>query len=136
MSSSDNASRISANIVVAGYIRVAPADRDNFIKVLQRHVPQVLEKDGCIAYSFSADFLDPNVVRVSELWRDLRSLEAHLASEEFLSTGNELREVEFLERSVQRYDVTPGNQHLNHLRTSVSNGRSVTPYQMGQPSSA
>ena len=108
MTSSHNAGKASANIVVAGYMRVAPTDRDTFIKVLQRHVPRVLEKGGCIAYSFSADFLDPNVVRVSELWRDLRSLEAHLASEEFLSTLNELSQVEFLERSVQRYNVTLG----------------------------
>jgi quinol monooxygenase YgiN len=107
MTSNQN-TKISANIVVVGYIRVAPADRDNFINVLQLHVPRVREKDGCIAYSFSADFLDPNVVRVSELWQDLRSLEEHLASEEFLSTLNELSQVEFLERSVQRYDVTVG----------------------------
>ena len=108
MTNGQNASKTSANIVVTGYMRVASTDRDNFIRVLQRHVPRVRGKDGCIAYSFSADFLDPDVVRVSELWRDLRALEEHLASEEFLSTLNELSQVEFLERSVQRYDVTRG----------------------------
>jgi quinol monooxygenase YgiN len=93
-------------IVVTGYIKVAPKDREAFVKMLQAHVPRVRRKDGCIAYAFAADVLDPDVVRMSEAWRDLQSLEAHLADEEFQGVLKELAHIEFIERRVQRYDAS------------------------------
>jgi quinol monooxygenase YgiN len=50
--------------VVTGYVKVAPKDRAAFVAVLRAHVPRALKKDGCIAYAFAADLLDPNVVRM------------------------------------------------------------------------
>jgi quinol monooxygenase YgiN len=97
---------IIPRIVVAGYVKVAPKNREAFVKVLHAHVPRVRKKDGCVAYVFAADVLDPDVVRMSEVWRDLRSLEAHLADDEFQGVLKELAQIEFIERSVQRYDVS------------------------------
>ena len=45
---------------------------------------------GCIAYTFAVDVVDPNVVRMSEAWRDQESLETHLADDEFQGVGKEL----------------------------------------------
>jgi hypothetical protein len=36
-------------IVVTGYIKVTPKDREAFVKMLQAHVPRVRRKHGCIA---------------------------------------------------------------------------------------
>jgi quinol monooxygenase YgiN len=94
------------SVVVAGYIKVARRDREAFVKVLQAHVPRVRAKDGCIAYAFAVDVVDPDVVRMSEAWRDQRSLETHLADDEFQAVQKELVHIEFIERSVQRYDVS------------------------------
>jgi quinol monooxygenase YgiN len=52
--------------VITGYVKVAPKDRAAFVAVLGAYVPHVLKTDGCIAYAFAADLLDPNVVRMSE----------------------------------------------------------------------
>src|ERR1700677_185070 len=98
--------KTNPSVVVAGYIKVAPKDREAFVKVLQAHVPRVRKKDGCIAYTFAVDVVEPNVVRMSEDWRDQQSLETHLADDEFQGVQKELAHVKFIERSVQRYDVS------------------------------
>jgi quinol monooxygenase YgiN len=98
--------KANPSIVVAGHIKVASKDREALVKVLQAHVPRVRKKDGCVAYTFAVDVVEPNVVRMSEAWRDQQSLETHLADDEFQGVQKELAHVKFIERSVQRYDVS------------------------------
>jgi quinol monooxygenase YgiN len=98
--------KISPSVVVTGYVRVAFKDREVFIRVLQAHIPRVLKKDGCIAYAFATDVLDLNMLRMSEAWRDQKSLDAHLADDEFQATLKELAQVEIIARHVQRYEVS------------------------------
>jgi quinol monooxygenase YgiN len=90
--------KANPSVVVASYAA--------FVKVLQLHVPRVRKKHGCIAYTFAVDVAGPNVLRMSEAWRDRQSLESHLADGEFRGVRKELVGVEFIERSVQRYDVS------------------------------
>jgi len=96
----------SPSVVVTGYVQVAPKDRETLVKVLQAHIPRVRNKDGCIAYSFAADVLEPNVVRMSEAWRDQKALDRHLADEEFQATLKELASIEIVARNVQKYEVS------------------------------
>ena len=98
--------KANPSVVVAGYIKIAPKDRAAFAKVLQAHVPSVRKKGGCIAYTFAVDVVDPNVVRMSEAWRDQQSFETHLADDEFQGVRKELVHIEFIERSVQRCNVS------------------------------
>jgi quinol monooxygenase YgiN len=102
--------RTIPHIVVTGYVKVAPKDSEAFVKMLQAHVPRVRKKDGCIAYAFAADVLDPDVVRMSEAWRDQESLEAHLADKEFQGVLEELAHIGLIARSVQRYDVSSSTE--------------------------
>jgi quinol monooxygenase YgiN len=96
----------SSRAVVVGYMQISPNDRAALVKVLLAHVPRVLRKDGCISYSFAADVLDPNVIRMSELWRDQEALEAHLQSDEFQSVLREMEKIKIVRRSVQRHTVS------------------------------
>jgi quinol monooxygenase YgiN len=36
------------------------------------------KEKGCIDYAFSIDINNPNMLRISELWEDLKSLQDHL----------------------------------------------------------
>ena len=38
------------------------------------------KEKGCIDYAFSVDISNPSIVRISELWEDRGSLEAHLTT--------------------------------------------------------
>jgi quinol monooxygenase YgiN len=94
-----------STIVVTGFVQVAAKDRDSFLDVLRAHVPRVRRKDGCIAYAFAVDALDPNLLRMSESWRDLAALNAHLADDEFKGTLASLAGLDITARSVQRHEV-------------------------------
>lgn len=98
--------RADPGIVVTGYLKIAAEDRDAFVKLLQPHVQRTRKKAGCIAYAFAADVLDPGIIRLSEAWRDLKSLEAHLADDEFQAVQQETVKLRILERNVQRYEVS------------------------------
>jgi quinol monooxygenase YgiN len=93
-------------IVVVGYLRIAGEDRDTLVEMLKPHVQRARKKDGWIAYTFAADALDPCIVRWSEVWRDLNSLETHLADDEFQAMRKETVKLRILERNVQRYRVS------------------------------
>jgi quinol monooxygenase YgiN len=99
-------SKIDPRIVVTGYLVLATEDREPFIKLVQPHMQRTREKDGCLAYAFSADVLEPGMIRLSEAWRDLKSLEAHLADDEFRGVMMEVAKFRILGRSVQRYGVS------------------------------
>ena len=59
----------------------AKASKNNFIKL--KNIINKLEQDtrkekGCIDYAFSIDINDENVLRITEIWEDLKSLQNHL----------------------------------------------------------
>jgi len=95
-----------AQITIAGQITVRAEDQDRLVNVLRHHVPEVRRKEGCLAYSFAVDVLEPGVIRMSELWRDLPSLERHLTSDEFQDTLKQLADIEFIDRRVHRFDIS------------------------------
>ena len=37
-------------------------------------------EDGCLAYNYAQDVLDPCVIHISERWRDRAALDAHFAT--------------------------------------------------------
>jgi quinol monooxygenase YgiN len=94
--------RSNPSVVVAGYVKVALKHREAFVKVCSARP----KENGCIAYAFAVDVVDPNVARMSEAWRDQQSLETHLADDDFQGVRKELMRIEFIERSVQRYNVS------------------------------
>jgi len=106
MSKGSIAHETDAQIVVAGSIEVRPEDQEQFFDVLRAHVPRVLHKEGCLAYSFSMDLVNTSVVRMSELWLDLPSLQKHLSSDEFQDTLKQLAGIEFLDRRVYRFEIS------------------------------
>jgi quinol monooxygenase YgiN len=64
-------------IFVIGTIRV-PADAMERLRPAMATVIDATRKeDGCITYAFGEDVLEPGLIRVSEVWRDEASLEAH-----------------------------------------------------------
>jgi quinol monooxygenase YgiN len=98
--------RTDPRIVVTGYLKVVAEDRDAFVKLLQPHVQRTRQKEGCIAYAFASDIPDPSIIRMSEAWRDLKSLETHLADDEFQAVLTETSKFRIVERNVQRYEVS------------------------------
>ena len=62
-------------LVISGTMNVEPSDRDALLEASKAVMADTLKEDGCHAYSFTPDILDPGVVHIFEKWES----EAHLA---------------------------------------------------------
>lgn len=59
----------------------AKANNEDFIKlkkIINDLEIETLKEKGCIDYAFSIDLNNPNVMRITELWENLESLQNHL----------------------------------------------------------
>lgn len=96
-------------LIVAGFIDVAPDDRERFLASRRDAVAATRDEPGCIEYVFSADLADPGRVRVFECWESADDLALHLEvlSGRAPSPGG----VDVVARRLLRYEVT-GVQEL------------------------
>ena len=66
-------------IIIEGTFRVP--DIDAARPAMERMITLSREEDGCVDYGYAQDLLDPHLMRVTELWRDRATFEAHLKTE-------------------------------------------------------
>jgi quinol monooxygenase YgiN len=65
------------SVIVAGTVRVPPANIGRFAPHMEKMLAASRAEDGCIAYSYAVDVEDPGLIRVFEEWRDEAALQAH-----------------------------------------------------------
>jgi quinol monooxygenase YgiN len=66
-------------IIVAGWVDVAPGERDRFLAERRDKTLLTRQEPGCITYTLSADSIDPGRVRVFECWEDQAAVDARQA---------------------------------------------------------
>lgn len=64
-------------IAIIGEFRLPPERLDEARPAMARVVAATRAEDGCIAYSYAEDVLDPGLIRVSELWESREQLAVH-----------------------------------------------------------
>ncbi|WP_448624926.1 putative quinol monooxygenase [Geodermatophilus sp. URMC 64] len=80
-------------ILIVGTITVDPARRDALLAAIRPLVQKTRQEEpGCLAYAFTADTVDENVVQVLEHWQDEASLAAHFTHPNFFATKTALHE--------------------------------------------
>jgi quinol monooxygenase YgiN len=67
-------------VIVAGTVRVPPANVERFKPHMEAMLTASRAEDGCLAYAYAVDVLDPGLIRVFEAWRDEAALQAHFAT--------------------------------------------------------
>ena len=67
-------------IVVSGQFRFPPERLADARPAMARVVTATRAENGCLAYSYGEDVLDPGLIRVFEKWESRDALEAHFAS--------------------------------------------------------
>lgn len=63
-------------------------------------------EDGCIAYSYAEDLLEPGLFRVSEAWESREALAAHFETPHMLAWRRERAELGMTDREVTAYTVS------------------------------
>ena len=96
-------------ILIAGTIRL-PADRlDAARSAMRAMVEASRAEDGCLAYSYAEDVLDPGLIHVAERWRDRAALERHFATPHLATWRACWAEFGIGERQLTLFDVA-GNE--------------------------
>ncbi|MEE8599929.1 putative quinol monooxygenase [Euzebya tangerina] len=67
---------MSTSIVVAGWLLVEAAERDEYLAACVSVVEQARLAQGCLDFSISADLLDPGRVNIYERWAGQADLTA------------------------------------------------------------
>ena len=64
-------------IIVMGTVRIPPENIAAARPVMTATVEATRAEDGCIAYAYAIDLLDPGLIHIAERWRDKAALVAH-----------------------------------------------------------
>lgn len=90
-------------IIVSGEVRFASGEIERLGPLLRASVEGARAEDGCLAYHYGRDTLDPDLLVISERWRDAASLEAHMKQLHLLSFIGAVREARVESMSVRMY---------------------------------
>lgn len=97
-------------IVLAGTIRLPPENLAAARPVMQRMIDASRAEEGCVAYGFSEDVLEPGLIRVFEVFRDAESQQFHSKSAHMAEWRAAWPALGIGERQITRYDVTAATE--------------------------
>jgi quinol monooxygenase YgiN len=95
-------------IVVTGDLRVAPENIDRLRDAMRRVIEATRREDGCLSYAFAEDVLEPGLVRISERWLNMPSLEAHGKSAHVAEWQAALKQTGVVHREVVAFEAGQG----------------------------
>lgn len=88
-------------LIVAGWIRVDPAERESYLTSSAEVVGEARSAPGCLDFALSADLVDPGRINVHERWESEIELLAFRGS----GPSDELQ-IAVLDADVQRFEIS------------------------------
>ena len=70
-------------LILSVNLRVPKADQEKLRPEMEKVVQASRKEPGCLAYSYGFDLLEPDIIRVFEIYKDDAALKAHGESEHF-----------------------------------------------------
>ncbi|MEA3064636.1 MAG: hypothetical protein QOJ27_1082 [Sphingomonadales bacterium] len=67
-------------IIVNGTVRFGAGEIERLKGAMAQNVEATRAEDGCEHYAYAVDVSDPDLLHVSERWRDDAAIERHMAS--------------------------------------------------------
>ena len=64
-------------IIVTGAVRFGNGEIERFRSALVNNIETSRKEGGCHAYSYALDLLEPNLLRITEMWEDEAAADAH-----------------------------------------------------------
>ena len=80
---STNLSANDKTIVVNVEMDWGKENIQEIFEILQNHVEITLAEEGCEEFNFAIDINNPNIIRATEVWTNMKSLENHFKTENF-----------------------------------------------------
>ena len=70
-------------LILSVNLRVPNAEQERLRPEMEKVVQASRKEPGCLAYSYGFDLLEPDIIRVFEIYKDEAALKAHGESEHF-----------------------------------------------------
>ena len=90
-------------IVVTGTARFGEGEIPRLKQAMAETVAATGAEDGCDHYAYGVDISDPNLLHISERWRDEAALEAHMQAPHMATFMAVLGEAKIEALSVRMY---------------------------------
>jgi quinol monooxygenase YgiN len=90
-------------IIVTGTARFGEGEIARLRDAMAANVEATRAEDGCEHYSYGIDVSDPNLLHISERWRDEAAIDAHMKSEHMQSFMAGLGQAKLEALSVKMY---------------------------------
>ena len=92
-------------LILSVNLRVPKAEQERLRPEMEKVVQASRREPGCLAYSYGFDLLEPDIIRVFEVYKDDAALKAHGESEHFKAWRTVSGQYPREERTL--YDATP-----------------------------
>ena len=92
-------------IIVHGHARLGAGELQRLAPEMRAQIEATRAEAGCLHYSYAADVLDPDVMRISEIWTDWAALEAHFKAPHMAAFNAAFRAAKVVEVKVDAYDA-------------------------------
>jgi quinol monooxygenase YgiN len=66
------------SVIVIGQFRFPPENMEGARPAMRKVMLATRAENGCVAYNYAEDVIDPGLIRVSEVWETREQLAAHL----------------------------------------------------------
>jgi quinol monooxygenase YgiN len=76
--------------------------------IMRRMIEASRAEDGCIAYAYAQDVLDPGLIRVHEVWRDQTALDRHFTTPHILEWRATWPQLRIHDRNLTRHALASG----------------------------
>ncbi len=92
-------------LIIAGTVRVPPANLDRFRPHMAAMVAASRAEEGCAAYGYAEDVTKSGLIHVFEEWADQAAIDAHFASAHMAVWRAEWRSFGVSDRALTLYEV-------------------------------
>ena len=100
-------------LVVLAEARFDAAQMDKVRAVARPMIEASRAEPGCSGYDYAVDMLEPDLMRVRELWRDEQALKDHFATPHMAAFLKGLRELRPVSVTVKCYELGPERKMPN-----------------------
>ena len=93
-------------LLVVGTIRLSPENLERARPAMRRLVEATRQEDGCLAYNYSEDLLDPGLVHIDEIWTEQARLDSHLKAPHVFEWRAVSPDFAISDRNLRIYEVS------------------------------
>ena len=92
-------------IIVIAEARFRPGTIDSYRNAMATMIAATRAEDGCISYAYAVDRLEPDLLRVTEIWRDQAAVDAHFQTAHMAAFNQVIGAAKPLSLTINAYDA-------------------------------